>query len=571
MPSYLRHLNSLTSVALLGLASLAVAHGDDESDMHMDMTAGSNSTVAVTDGEDMNNYFRYTQHGGLMATHIALMTIAWVFVLPICVMFSISRSRFTLLMQFAFLAINAAGVLCSTIYNANTPDLYPNNAHHKIGWLLTWICCAQVVIGVISAYAGHRDNKQKDSGYTPVSREAMAEHTRRLQRNDSRLSNDSGQGTEPNTESLRSGSSSVDGDEEITLNEPEKDDAEVEKIALMKGTKIDKYLSRRLPGLISARILRVFEFAYNVVDRLILLLGFVAFTTGIVTYGGLFKGDRVFSGLAHFIKGSVFFWYGILTLGRWAGCFAELGWSWNIKPTESRRFQPSAEFVESFLIFFYGATNVFLEHLAAWGSEWSAQDLEHLSITFMFIGGGLCGMFIESTKIRNFLNATVQNCSPEATFHPEAKEPKTYRFSMNPIPALVIMLLGMMMSSHHQHSMVSTMVHKQWGNLLVGAAFARAATYVVFYLSPPTSILPGRPPTELITAFALMAGGFVFMASAVDVVKSIELNGLDAMFVFTVSMGLITFLMAWVILVIAIKGWAVRKERRWGGGFVGDA
>jgi hypothetical protein len=325
-------------------------------------------------------------------------------------MFSISRSRFTLLTQFAFLAINAAGVLCSTIYNANTPDLYPNNAHHKIGWLLTWICCAQVVIGVISAYAGHRDNKQKDSGYTPVSREAIAEHTRRLQRNDSRLSNDSGQGTEPNTESLRSGSISVDGDEEITLDEPEKDESDAEKIALIKGTKIDKYLSRRLPGLISARILRGFEFAYNVVDRLILLLGFVAFTTGIVTYGGLFvsfnskepshqlltifqKGDRVFSGLAHFIKGSVFFWYGILTLGRWAGCFAELGWSWNIKPTESRRFQPSAEFVESFLIFFYGSTNVFLEHLAAWGSEWSAQDLEHLSITFMFIGGGLVSSF----------------------------------------------------------------------------------------------------------------------------------------------------------------------------------
>ena len=33
-----------------------------------------------------------------------------------------------------------------------------------------------------------------------------------------------------------------------------------------------------------------------------------------------------------------------------------------------------------------------------------------------------------------------------------------------------------------------------------------------------------------------------------------EANGLDAMFMFTVSMGVITFLMAWVILVIAIKG-----------------
>lgn len=37
-------------------------------------------------------------------------------------------------------------------------------------------------------------------------------------------------------------------------------------------------------------------------------------------------GHGVFSGLAHFIKGGLFFWYGILTLGRWAGCFADIGW-----------------------------------------------------------------------------------------------------------------------------------------------------------------------------------------------------------------------------------------------------
>lgn len=43
---------------------------------------------------------------------------------------------------------------------------------------------------------------------------------------------------------------------------------------------------------------------------------------------------------------------------------------------------------------------------------------------------------------------------------------------------------------------------------------------------------------------------------------AMEHDGLDAMFVFTVSMGFITFLMAWIILVVAIKGWAVRKENR---------
>ena len=134
----------------------------------------------------------------------------------------------------------------------------------------------------------------------------------------------------------------------------------------------------------------------------------------------------------------------------------------------------------------------------------------------MFIGGGLCGMVIESRKIRDLLNTTRQ--TPQSRLQDdreesEEMEPKTYRFSMNPMPALVVLLLGLMMSSHHQESMLSTMIHKQWGTLLAGAAFARAATYIIFYLSPPTSILPGRPPTELITAFCLMAGGLIFMSS----------------------------------------------------------
>lgn len=61
-----------------------------------------------------------------------------------------------------------------------------------------------------------------------------------------------------------------------------------------------------------------------------------------------------------------------------------------MKPkSASQRWTPSAEFCESFLIFFYGIANIFLEHLGGWGGEWTAQDLEHISITVLFIGGGL--------------------------------------------------------------------------------------------------------------------------------------------------------------------------------------
>lgn len=86
----------------------------------------------------------------------------------------------------------------------------------------------------------------------------------------------------------------------------------------------------------------------------------------------------------------MFFWLGLFNLGRWSGAFADLGWAWNIMPKKTqRRWRPSAEFVESALIFFYGSTNIFLEHLGRWNGEWTSEDLEHLSITVLFIGGGM--------------------------------------------------------------------------------------------------------------------------------------------------------------------------------------
>lgn len=248
------------------------------------------------------------------------------------------------------------------------------------------------------------------------------------------------------------------------------------------------------------------------------------------------------------------------------GCFGEMGWAWNVRPpvgVVSRRkaAMPSAEFVESLVIFLYGASNVFLEHLAAWGDAWSAQDLEHVSITIMFLGGGLCGLLIESTRIRDLLNTSIL-ISPAAESNKELlNEPKTYSFSMNPLPGLIILLLGLMMSSHHQASMVSTMIHKQWGTLLVGFALARAVTYVLQYVAPPSSYLPSRPPSEIISSFCLISGGLIFMASNKDTVAAMEHHDLHAMFPFTVTMGFTSFLMAWAIVVLAVKGWAVRSRQ----------
>ncbi|KAK5653554.1 hypothetical protein OQA88_8813 [Cercophora sp. LCS_1] len=564
---------ALTSSAVLGLIPAVIAHGDD-----MNMEKGE-ADMPLPESEYPPTYFALPDHRAVIYGHIGLMVLAWVFMLPTAVMLSLARSRYTLASQFVFTMVNGVGVLLGTIYNASTPDLYPNNAHHKLGWVVTWVVGAQVMVGLLARVSGvlsHGvDRSHERQSFIPMSTEAMAEHESQYQPG-YRLSNDSGQGTEPHTESLRSPSLSSgadsptfptrDGRKEYQ-EDTENEDLEAH-LPVLSRPRAARSAIQKLAKLVSSRFWKFFTFGYDFVDRTILILGFVTLCTGIITFGRFFEGRGIFSGLAHWVKGGIFFWLGIFTLGRWAGSFGELGWAWNVRPKRpGQKWRPSAEFVESALIFTYGATNIFLEHLGNWGGEWSAQDLEHVSITVLFIGGGLFGMLVESVRIRDLLNVTVTKAvqdAPDQAYRDEERnelrEPETYPFSMNPIPALVILLLGIMMSSHTQESMISSMVHKQWGQLLTGASFTRGLSYVLTYLKPPKSIYPSRPPTEILTSFGLISGGIIFMASASDTVSGMIHYELDAMFMYTVTMGLAGLLMAWIVMMVALKGWAVRRE-----------
>ena len=52
------------------------------------------------------------------------------------------------------------------------------------------------------------------------------------------------------------------------------------------------------------------------------------------------------------------------------------------------------------------------------------------------------------------------------------------------------------------------------------------------------------------------------MASNKDIVFCIEQRGLMAMFIFTLMMGLTALIMAYEIIVVALKGWAVQREQK---------
>lgn len=219
-------------------------------------------------------------------------------------MFSIARSRYTLPVQFLFLITNALGIVLGITYNANTPDLYPNNAHHKLGWLVTWVVSAQVFISLVGRVAGVVGRKgtegvgrEEEQAFIPVSTEAMAEHQRindALYSHPYRHSNDSGQGTEPSTESLRSNSlSTVVGQEspiELSDRRIHYDDLEdVQfKPAEVLGSKKTNSIIARFAGKISTRAWKVLMFAYNFVDRTILILGYITLCTGVITFGRFF-------------------------------------------------------------------------------------------------------------------------------------------------------------------------------------------------------------------------------------------------------------------------------------------
>jgi hypothetical protein len=487
-------------------------------------------------------------------------------------MFSIARSSYALLVQFCFFALNGVGIAVGTIYNASTPDLYENNAHHKMGWVYTWIAAAWIVLGIVNTYAarsGEDSNDESRNEYAPVEQNSRTSSIFR------RWSGDSGHGTDRNS-SICSASSPTQEQEYTPFHEADAQyhcttserDVENEKPRLLRGTKLDKFLSRQA-DLVTGKTFLVVRVVYTVIERAMVLMAFSAFCTGFVTWGGIFRNAQVFSGMAHFVKGGIFFWIGILAIGRWAGAFADLGWAWNVKPPGSKRGM-SSEMVESALICIYGVSNVWLEHLNAWGEAWSPMDYEHISITILFFGGGLLGMLVESQRIRKLLNNSLMLIQPtnydDNQQHDRKsaswKAPDTASTPLNPLPALTILLLGIIMAAHTQHSALAATMHTMWGALFALAALFRLSTYLLHYLRPPVSYLPSRPPTELIVGFALVAGGFMFMISPLDITDALEGSGADAMVAFVVSMGFTAVVCAGVVACMAAKGWAVACEHR---------
>lgn len=314
---------SAATALLLSLASCAAAHGNSgHGTMKMGgMQNSTNSTFnPLYQGQySLPSYAGLDSYTGSMFAHIVLEVVAWFFVLPIGslllaprrhlradsglgIMFSVTRSRLALPTQFLFLIINGLGVLFGTVYNVNTPDLYENNAHHTIGWIATWVMTAQVVMALLFLYSGRSKHTsalaRERAAFLPVTIESMAEHNQMHQAagySSYRWSGDSGQGTERSSYHSRDISptdpsryTKPEADEEDDDDDDESDGVVPQGRGFLRSTFVDRYLSRRLPGLVSKRLQKGLETVYEIIDRTILVLGFIALTTGGVTYAGIF-------------------------------------------------------------------------------------------------------------------------------------------------------------------------------------------------------------------------------------------------------------------------------------------
>lgn len=216
-------------------------------------------------------------------------------------MFSVAQSRYTLPAQFLFLLTNAFGLLLGVVYNKKTPDMYENTSHNNNGWAVTWIASIWVLMAIVNTYTQKAKKSPFSGRGTSLSAAAMAQYQRLQQFTLSGVrgsSRDSGHGTEPNTASLdghsRSPSEQSEGrhfDLQNHPDSPDDDDDEAEEVqekrGFLRNTKVDRFLSAHIPRFAAGRTLKAMQLCSAVLDRFMLMLGFVAISTGAVTWGGI--------------------------------------------------------------------------------------------------------------------------------------------------------------------------------------------------------------------------------------------------------------------------------------------
>lgn len=518
-----------------------------------------------------NKFFLYS--------HIVLNVASWAFIYPVSLALSVAKSPFYLFVQTFQLGVFMVALFCLAVYGATAPPLYPGNSYSKLSVAMLFISGIHWGAAVISALAkwamSSQGSPMDGADYVLTN---LDESSRPIRGTYIRPSQDSGHAIDSPQDNF----SDLEDSDHATLYPTQSPSTSFETATQ------NKIMARIMSNKRVFSTVSKLEFAskiiYAIINRPLFVLGMGYLIMGSVTLYRLGISNNIYNILAHFIKGAIFFLYGILTLLRYLGAFADNGMAWNIAPGSAldpttngkskTRYVPGSrrrnilaklrprtmEFVECFLIFVYGCSNVFMEHLGNQDGKWSHKDLQHVSIAFMYFGGGLCGLLVESRSVRRLINRTVSTSNNDE--EDDFNSGLTGSISINPFPAFIVFWTGALMSQHEQMLPLSTSIHMQWGYLLASAAVFRIGTYILIFLNPPKSTVPSRPLTELIASFGLVCGGLVFIQSNSETVEAMMWRSLDSMFTLVVNVGITSLIMAWTMVVMTIKAWATVRTSK---------
>ncbi|TFK43381.1 hypothetical protein BDQ12DRAFT_674879 [Crucibulum laeve] len=515
-----------------------------------------------------------TRHPGLIISHAIFMSLAFFVALPLGIAMRSVNHPWHGVTVVAFYAFSALGCATSGLYTKLTPNMYAGSLHGKHGYFLLFLALLLSAVDIISAMRriilffnsgepkslrrfwrsvvlkreGEEQGNPEYTGLIVKDPEEFDEakldrHSDLSRDHDEEMSNTVQWAN--NVHHHRRQFSTTSEGTVFDLQSPSHSD----------DTFHDQTL-RRNQSSKSSLVRRIGDGLFIVLERFLVIAAFSLLLTGIVVYTGGCRENYINGCLAHLIKGGIFWCYGLLTFARFLGSFAELGWAWNRAPSSDSY---SAEFVESLVIFIYGATNTWMERFGAKpGDPFTTKQIQHISIAVMFCFAGLVGMGIESKRVRKWLaSSTFASLSSPSEIPQDAvAEPPSYWASFNPFPALVMGVTGAAMAAHAQTYLFQVQIHSLWGNLLVAFSVLRCMTYFFLWLGPPQSILPSRPPTEALGSFFLACGGLVFMFSTEEVTIAAMRRGRDDVMMFlNVAVAITCFAFCWTLCVVGFKGW----------------
>ncbi|RUS23302.1 hypothetical protein BC937DRAFT_88690 [Endogone sp. FLAS-F59071] len=507
---------------------------------------------------------------GLLIAHIIFMVIAYAVLFPIGIALGIGRSKYHVPVQLASTLVALAGYISIHTYSGMAPDLYPSNFHATFGNLLFLVLVAQVGSGILRKIGKLLGWIKKDAsaGFRPLpSPRDEALHMDRMFVVGGEVESVHTHGEDQHIYYRES--------HEQEEEEEEDDDVTYVKPSSFERVKTTNWLLRLLgfsqwPEWLSNGVEKFVTYNFNTLRWVHMLLGrlfplyaFAQLELGIITYTGVCAGDQLASCMAHYIKGAIFIFYGVFSFLRYLGVFADKGWAWNTLPPNLRKKSVSTEMIESILILTYGIINSFIEHhwwLPNWGGPWNHTDFQHTSLALMWYVyvlwlGGLVGLLLESKRVRRILATVLTPLYHNAHYHTDpthddddvlshsgstltngsdyipsslnlrpavhAHHASSSTSFVNPIPAVVLIMTGISMGSHHQHSEFSSNMHFNFGLFLQLAGALRIATLVLAY-NRGKSGAPSRPPTELLAAFFVTGAGILLSISNEDAAKVMD-------------------------------------------------